>query len=204
MFNRQIRGWLRVAMVACLSLSALHASAAEDESLLLSEGFEAGDTQPADWNKGAAVPGVRYLWPRQAADGKRSLSLKKTANRYFPIAEWRRIVPVTGTPSTLVVTVQVKAQRATKAIVDAQFIDDGGQWLSHEWLVYVGAKNDGDPPTTHDWKEYTGTVAIPPSTKQIAFGLQIYGPGQVWFDQLEARRGATGAAAGARGAPQRG
>ena len=48
-------------------------------------------------------------------------------------------------------------------------------------------KKPTDPPATHNWKSYAGTVEIPAGTKQIVIALQIYGPGQVWFDELEAR-----------------
>jgi predicted esterase len=77
----------------------------------------------------------------------------------------------------------VKAQRATKAVVDVQFVDTSGEW-SHEWACYIGAKDAGDAPVTHDWREYSANVVIPPHTETIAVALQIYGPGQVWFDEL--------------------
>ncbi len=40
---------------------------------------------------------------------------------------------------------------------------------------------------THDWKEYSGVVAVPNGTTGVAIALQIYGPGKVWFDKVEAR-----------------
>ena len=46
--------------------------------------------------------------------------------------------------------------------------------LGHEWAVYIGQKDDGDPVATHNWKKYAGTVDIPRGTKNIAraaFGL---------------------------------
>ena len=32
-----------------------------------------------------------------------------------------------------------------------------------------------------------GTVDIPPGSAKIVVGLQVYGPGQVWFDDVKAR-----------------
>jgi predicted esterase len=189
---------LTVAIAPSRPATAADAAVAGDnQDLLIADSFEEGEGQPAGWSEGAPVPGVRYLWSGgKVADGKRALSLKKTVNRYFPIAEWTRTVDHRGGAAALDVKVQVKAQRAAKAIVDLQFIDGGGQW-SHDWACYIGAKNNGEPPANHDWKNYSGTVSIPAGTKQIAIGLQIYGPGQVWFDQLEvtyAGRGSNAAA----------
>jgi hypothetical protein len=71
----------------------------------------------------------------------------------------------------------------TKAILDVQFIDRAGEW-SHGWAVYIGAKESGDPPVTHAWKKYEGVVAIPDGTEKLVIAPQIYGPGDVWFDDV--------------------
>jgi predicted esterase len=186
-------GWTTCTIAALIVLVAHATYAAEpnedsDGQVLLRDSFEEGDRQPAGWQEGAAVPGVDYVWGRrEASDGQRSLGLEKSARRYFPIAQWLRIMPLERSAPALQVTVNVKARGATKAIVDAMFFDDRGEPISHEWLAYIGAKDAGDPPVSHDWKEYSGTVAIPAATKRIGLGLQIYGPGRVWFDELEAR-----------------
>lgn len=154
-------------------------------SVLLSDSFETGDEWPDGWQRGARVKGVRHMWDKKtASDGSASLCLKKGVRKFFPIAEFSRTVPHTGDARQLEVSVQVKAQRATKAVVDVQFLNAGGAWLSHEWATYIGAKEDGDPPVNHDWKAYSGTVSIPAQTKSICIALQIYGPGAVWFDEL--------------------
>ena len=44
----------------------------------------------------------------------------------------------------------------------------------------------GRSAVNHDWKRYEGVVAIPEGTKQILIATQIYGPGTVWFDDLDA------------------
>ncbi len=66
------------------------------------------------------------------------------------------------------------------------FLDGIGDWISHEWAAYIGAKEANDPPADHDWNEYSGRVKIPQGTKKIQVGLQIYGPGKVWFDDVRA------------------
>jgi predicted esterase len=155
---------------------------------LIADSFEEGDKSPRDWHQGAEVPGVTYEWDKGVAShGERSLSLRKRADRYFPIAEWSRTVPHQGNADAVQVRVKIKAVRAAKATVDVAFLDAQDQFLSHEWAAYIGAKDDGDKPARHDWQEYKGTVAIPTGTAKIAIGLQIYGPGSVWFDELLVR-----------------
>jgi predicted esterase len=122
-----------------------------------------------------------------ASHGEHSLSLRKTANNYFPWAEWTRVVPREGKSRKIEVSVKVKAVKATKATVDVVFLDSGGQALGHQWAAYIGAKNEGDKPANHDWKKYSDTVDVPQGTAKLSFALQIYGPGSVWFDELLAR-----------------
>jgi predicted esterase len=156
-------------------------------TLPIRDGFETGDAAPEGWQKGAAVPGVEYIWDKKmASEGKASLSLKKSEQRFFPIAEWRRTFAHDEKASKLNVSAQVKAEKASKAIIDAKFLDADNKMISHEWVAYIGSKKQGDPPADHDWKEYSGTVSVPAGTKQIVIGLQIYGPGSVWFDDLSA------------------
>ena len=66
------------------------------------------------------------------------------------------------------------------------FLDDDGEMIGHKWAAYIGAKEAGDPPVSHDWKEYAGQVEIPAKAKKLLVGLQIYGPGKVWFDEVRA------------------
>ncbi len=154
--------------------------------LLTNGGVEegAGDS-PRAWSRGAAVPGVEYLWSRTGHGGGASLGLKKTARRYFPIAEWSQTVDRVGDAPRLKVSAWVKADGVTKAILDAQFLDGDGE-STHAWAAYIGARKPNDPAVSHDWKRYEGVVAIPAGTKRIAIAPQIYGPGTVWFDDLAA------------------
>jgi RNA polymerase sigma factor (sigma-70 family) len=157
------------------------------KSLLSNGGAEdAKGDSPKAWTAGASIPGVEYIWSRDTGHaGKASLCLKKTAQRYFPIAQWSQKVDHKGDSPRLKVSAWVKAEKAGKAILDAQFIDGDGK-RSHAWVAYIGAKEANDPPVSHDWKRYEGIVAIPPDTKQIVIAPQIYGPGTVWFDDLDA------------------
>ncbi len=75
----------------------------------------------------------------------------------------------------------------TKAILDVVFYDKDGQWISHKWAAYIGSKREGEPPADHDWRRYLGKVNIPDGTAELCIGLQVYGPGKIWFDCIEAR-----------------
>ncbi|MBU0639667.1 MAG: hypothetical protein KKB50_12440 [Planctomycetes bacterium] len=149
-------------------------------------GFEEGDKAPSGWQQGAQVPGVTYIWDKKVGHkSKSSLCLKKTAKRFFPIAQWTQSVAHSGDSSKLALSALVKARQAHKAILDVQFLNADGKW-SHEWAAYIGAKKAGDEPASHDWKRYSGTLSIPKGTQKIVIGLQIYGPGTVWFDDVKA------------------
>ena len=159
----------------------------EAESLLTNGGLEIGDGEaPEGWSERADIPGVRLLWDREAAhEGKASLRLEKTAQRYFPIAQWFQEFDAPDDARRLKVSAWIKAEHASKAILDAQFLGDDGEW-THAWVSYIGAREADDPPVTHDWTRYEGVVAIPPGTRRIIVAAQIYGPGTAWFDDLAA------------------
>lgn len=167
--------------------AAAPVKAVNAENILQNGGFEEGEDAPAHWSQGAAIDGVQYIWDKKVGQrGKASLCLHKTAQRYFPIAQWYQIVDRKGDKPALRVTAQVKAEGVTKAIIDAIFLDTDGEWIEHHWVSYIGAKKANDPPVSHDWKEYSGRVEIPKTAKKIQIALQIYGPGKVWFDEVRA------------------
>lgn len=181
---------LSLVSLACLTATnfVLAADNKPDKDVLVSDSFEKGTNAPDNWKQGPAVPGVKYVYERGvASEGKRSLGFKKSANRFFPIAGWGRVFKHDSKLGALHVSVKVKAQKAAKAVVDVQFLNAKKEMISHEWVAYIGQKEDNDPLATHDWKEYEGTVEIPADTQQIAIALQIYGPGDVWFDELTVR-----------------
>jgi len=164
-----------------------HAIAQQNDDVLIAEDFETGANAPKGWRKGTRVKGVKFKYDKkQGFNGERSLSIEKSAQRYFPPTQWTRKLPHNSDKTGLKVTAQIKAKKMTKAIVDVTFLDEDRQPISHEWACYVGAKDANDPPANHDWEEYKGTIEIPDGTDQIEMALQIYGPGRVWIDDLKA------------------
>lgn len=163
---------------------------AKSENILANPGAETGDQSPDTWKQGVAIDGVTYSWDKNvASEGKASLCIEKTAQRYFPIAEWSQTVDRKGDKSALLVSAKVKAEKMHKAILDVLFLDKNGKWVSHQWAAYIGVKKNGDSPADHDWKTYSGKVKIPDNATQICVSLQVYGPGKVWFDDVRASYG---------------
>ncbi|MBN2578737.1 MAG: PEGA domain-containing protein [Pirellulales bacterium] len=164
----------------------------DKENLLKNPGFETGKSLPDNWYKsslpkGRTIPGVKSILDKKVAfRGKASLCIEKTAQNYFPIAQWTQTFKREGDRPTLRLSAQVKTEDMTKAVLDVLFLDEKGKWISHHWIAYIGSKEEGDPPANHDWKEYSGQVDIPAGTKIICVGLQVYGPGKVWFDDVRA------------------
>ena len=159
----------------------------KSQNILKNSGIETGDKAPDGWQQGAAIEGVTYSWDKKVAfEGMASLCIEKTAQRYFPIAQWSQTVDRQGNGPTLLVSAQVKAENMTKAILDVAFLDEHGNWVSHQWAAFIGIKEEGEPPANHDWRLYSGKVEIPPQTKKLCIGLQVYGPGKVWFDDVRA------------------
>ncbi len=194
-YTLSLNRWLSVgAAVVCLTVAPIafaadHVAANSSQTakgLLKNGGIEQGERAPSDWKQGKAIPGVQYEWDRREGhNSKASLCLHKTENRYFPFAQWHQTLLNSGDTSKLKVRVWVKAEKATKGIVDVLFANKSGK-SGHQWVAYIGAKNAGDPPASHDWKEYSGVVEIPAGTTHIAIAPQIYGPGKLWFDDIQA------------------
>jgi predicted esterase len=168
-----------------VTAEAVDAEGTKHDYTIIREDFERGEKEPKGWQKGASVKGVSYIWDKETAfKGRGSLCLKKTEQKYFPIGQWFKKFSHDEVSKKLEVKVKVKAQQVSKAIVDVQFTDENSEWLGHEWACYVGARNTSEKPASHDWKDYSGTIAIPKGTKTIIMAFQIYGPGTVWFDEL--------------------
>lgn len=181
----------RIVVAAALLMT----SSVWADGLSVSDSFESGGAVPAGWKKGANIPGVTYLYDKaNGSDGKRSLSLQKSANRYFPIAQWFRTIEHDGTAIQLKVTTKVKAAKATKAIVEVQYLDGQSNMIGKDWVSYIGQEKPTDRPASHSWKDYTGTASVPAGTQRLVVAFQIYGPGKVWFDELRLRQ--AGAAPG--------
>ena len=179
--HRFIHGAIIVVVIACA------VQGASGQNILKNPGVEDGIESPAGWKQGLEVQGVAYSWDRKAGfNSKASLCLHKTVQEFFPVAQWFQTVDRTGESPRLEVSAQVKAENVTKAILDVQFLDRKGEWISHKWVSCIGSQKEGGPPMNHDWKKYSGRVDIPKNTKTMRIGLQIYGPGKVWFDDVTA------------------
>jgi hypothetical protein len=153
-------------------------------NLLLNSSFEQGEDGPDHWRQSQPVDGVTWKWDKAAGfQSKSSLSLEKTAQRYFPIAEWYQTCELVPNTPMIHVSAKVKAEKLAKGVIDVSFGDQAGQPLHHQWVAYIGEEKEG-PPLTHDWKLYEANVAVPPGTKTCQVRLQIYGPGKVWFDDV--------------------
>ncbi|MGV3616187.1 MAG: M56 family metallopeptidase [Fimbriimonas sp.] len=161
---------------------------AAPQGVLLNAGIEEGEgSQPAHWSRGARISSVVYGWDREHAhSGRGSLAISKAANRYFPIAEWSQTFKHDGRSTAVEVSAWIRAESMYKAVLDVQFAQPDGV-ESHQWAAYIGARQDGDPPATHGWKRVGAIVKIPPGTTEIIIAPQVYGPGKVWFDDIEAR-----------------
>ena len=158
--------FVAIALLASIKFVQPTVLAKESPVPLKNVGMEEGDTTPAAWTKGAPVAGVEQTWDRTTAHGgKASLCLKKTAQRYFPIAQWSQSVTVkpSGTARKLRVRCWVKAQNVTKAILDVTY---QAQQPGHKWAAYIGQKQDSDPVATHDWKLYEATVELPAQVRK--------------------------------------
>lgn len=176
---------LAVLLTCLFSFPAFAQEAANTSNVVLEDSFEIGERLPKGWKSGARVPGVEYVYDKKSGStGNRSLSLQKSVQRYFPIAQWFRTIPAPDSPAVNL-SVKVRAKAVTKAIIEVQFLDASGKFISKKWVSYIGAKQADDKPVSHDWKEYSGIAEIPAKTEQLLIGLQIYGPGQVWFDDVK-------------------
>lgn len=156
--------------------------------LLVNSDFEHGEQDiPTAWSKGPRISTVKYVWDRGVAhSGRGSLAIFKTADRYFPIAEWNQSIDAAGKGPSVEVSAWVKADQMHKAVLDVQFLKEDGLF-QHKWAAYIGAKEDGDPPANHDWKRIGAVVKIPAGTTEIVIAPQVYGPGKVWFDDIDVR-----------------
>ena len=124
--------------------------------------------------------------PKGGVNSTPAARIHKTENKYFPISEWTYRLDHDGKSPFIELSAMVKTKDATKAVLDVLFLDEKDKWIKHEWAAYIGEQSNEPKPLTHDFKQYKGTVAIPPKTKTIVIGLQDYGPGDIWFDDVSA------------------
>jgi len=163
-------------------------------NILKNSDVEAGDGTPNDWQQGPPVQGVTYSWCKTksaAFTGYASLYIEKTAQSYSPIAQWSQTVDRPANLRSMAVSAQVKAENMTQGMVDVSFLDASGKLISHQCASFIGRMGPQPPRTTHDWTLYSGRVEIPPQAKKLSIGLQLFGPGKVWFDNIYAGTAAT-------------
>lgn len=183
----QISSALSILAVGALSVPFSFGAAPEEAGLLKNASFESGREVPAHWVQGQRLDGVKYIWDDTVAHtGRRSLSISKSVERYFPIAEWDQTVPYDGKSQAIEFSGWLKAKEMYKTVLDVQFLTEQGI-ATHQWVTFVGAKKLGDPPESFDWKRLGGQARIPAGTKEIIVALQCYGPGQIWLDDVSAR-----------------
>jgi erythromycin esterase len=158
---------------------------AAQNSLLSNGSFEEGkEALPDGWRKGTPIPGVEWIWDRSTGkSGKSSLCLKKTIPGSFPYGEITQVV-ARAAPDRVKVRAWVKAEQLTKATIDVQCMQLGQRW--HKWAAYIGPTGPDILPIDHDWKLYEGVVDLPVMATELRIGLQIYGVGAVWFDEVHA------------------
>ena len=166
------------------SLKAEYLDGSRTGILLKNPSFKDG---PNGWGTGANPETVEYtVSDKGGVNETQAARIHKTADKYFPIAEWTQRLEYDGKSPAIELSAQVKTKDARKAVLDVLFLDDKDEWIKHEWAAYIGDQRGDPQPLTHDFQEYKGTVAIPPNTESIVIGLQDYGPGDVWFDDVKA------------------
>jgi beta-lactamase regulating signal transducer with metallopeptidase domain len=156
-------------------------------SLIANPGMEDGRFQPSGWLKQGQLDTVRQIWDRSVSrSGSSSLCITRSDDRFWPITEWVHPINYDGKSRYVEFGAWIKADHARKAVLDVQFYDGKAEW-SHHWAAYIGEKETGDAPATHDWRWYSGVVEIPSGTAELKVALQDYGGGTVWMDDVVVR-----------------
>ncbi|MEZ6242119.1 MAG: hypothetical protein R3B57_03670 [Phycisphaerales bacterium] len=174
------------SLCACLAVGGLAALAPDpDHNILSNPGFEDGVRDPDAWTIADPPRGVSIRRDNRITNsGKGSLRLSKSADNFFPPAGATQTLDRNPSWHALEVGADVRAVRATKLVLDVQFSGDAQD--AHEWAAFIGAANPDDPPVTHDWKHYSGIVAVPDWAKKVTIAVQIWGPGTAWVDDVSA------------------
>jgi beta-lactamase regulating signal transducer with metallopeptidase domain/predicted esterase len=164
-------------------VTAQTAAVKEPKNLVVNGGFESGldNWQMMMSNANRPVNIDASIDRSEHHSGKASLKFTKTEVSFFPLKVFNQEVSTVGMTRRLKVGMWVKASQARKATM-AVIMDD-----NIEWGGYVGEAKDGDKPADHDWRYYTATVNVPEGTSHLTIGLQMYGPGTVWMDDVSAK-----------------
>lgn len=156
--------------------------APKEKNLLQNAGFEDGLN---GWKRDEFHVSDHPMYAQAEVDttvfhsGKASLKLSKTDLWYNPVLIYAQTVPITNNTGRLRIGLWAKAQDMHKATMG---VDIGG---SREWAAYIA---DASPTqgVTHDWKRYEAVVAVPQGVSEVRVSVEIYGPGTVWMDDLNA------------------
>lgn len=177
-------GLALVAMLVVPRSSALESAPQSGGNLVSNPGFEQGLDKWTRANLGGHSDDVTFAIDTATKHGgNASLKVTKSVGRFWPVQMvGQGGVGTSGITSRLKVTLWAKADRTTKLTLAVHF-RAGAETKHIEFGSYVG----GDEPVTHDWKQYEKVVAVPDGTQSLALFLQMYGPGEVWIDDLDVR-----------------
>ena len=160
----------------------------QSDNLVINGGFESALDS---WHESTLPSGsetqVKFgIDSGEKHSGKASLKFEKKENRYFPIQQLvgslRSKIAVTRRFET---TAWIKANQAGKLTMKAVFMDSSGESIGGGFVTYVG-ETGGSGRVTHDWKKFRSVVDVPASTKSLTFSIEMYGPGEVWIDDVSA------------------
>ena len=158
------------------------------QNILKNSGMEEGkEDVPGVWTHGAPVLGVEYLWDRAAASaGKASLSLRvaEPPPGRMPPAQWVQVVDRVGGEPLVDVRAAMKTSQVRLAAVQVSFLNAYNEVLRTETVAAVTGL--AGAPADQEWKTFSQRFDVPPRTARLAIALQLRGPGQVWFDDIEA------------------
>ncbi|MBI1333276.1 MAG: M48 family metalloprotease [Armatimonadetes bacterium] len=155
-----------------------------DSNLVIDGGFESG---LETWRPGTmpeeSDTGVTYKLDTEVYhSGHASLKYTKQRPTYFPIQVMRpQLMPYRMT-KRVETTCWMKARNAGKATICLVFHRKGHE-SDYHWAVYASGPKP-DVGVTHDWKQYQSVVAVPEDTTSVEMLVQMYGPGEAWFDDV--------------------
>ncbi|HVT14313.1 MAG TPA: M56 family metallopeptidase [Fimbriimonadaceae bacterium] len=185
----------------------------DSNNVVVNGGFEdMGKSGPVGWMRGSLPPDanvpvtIAYNQikdsdsPRVQATrhtGHGSVSFSKTLERFYPVALLAQPIPYDG-QKRLKVSLWAKADGVRKFALAV--IMDGAGDAKIEWGAYIG-DSTSSTAVTHDWKQYTNEIDIPPDTTNITLALEMYGPGTVYVDDVSVSYDAASDAALSGGDP---
>jgi beta-lactamase regulating signal transducer with metallopeptidase domain/predicted esterase len=170
-------------------ISLAHPVDPQGDNLLINGDFENALTnwEPSSIPQGSET-NVRFgVDSSEKHSGKSSLKFSKTVQKFFPVQQ------LVGTLKSsykvtrrLETTAWVKASNAGKMTLKSVFFDSRGESIDGGWITYVGDPS-GSRTVSHDWKKYKSVVEVPSGTEQIAVVAEMYGPGEVWIDDISVK-----------------